>query len=137
MADSEQDASDRTEDPTQRRLDQALERGDVVKSQEVNAWFVIGAATLALLAFSTPMTSGLTATFRGIVANSYAIPVDGGGALLLFKELGLEIGAATALPFLLLMLAAIAGNMIQHRLVWSTESLSPKLSKISPASGFK
>ena len=28
--------TDRTEDPTQKRLDEALERGDVVKSQEVN-----------------------------------------------------------------------------------------------------
>jgi flagellar biosynthetic protein FlhB len=37
----------------------------------------------------------------------------------------------------MLMLAAIAGNMIQHRLVWSGESLKPKLSKISPGAGFK
>jgi flagellar biosynthetic protein FlhB len=37
----------------------------------------------------------------------------------------------------MLMLAAIAGNMIQHRLVWSNESLKPKLSKISPGAGFK
>jgi flagellar biosynthesis protein FlhB len=137
VAESEQDASDRTEDPTQRRLDQALERGDVVKSQEVNAWFVIAAATLALLAFSNSMGSGLTSTFRGLIANSYAIPVDGGGALRLFKQLGVEIMAAVAIPFLLLMLAAIGGNMIQHRLVWSTEALKPKLSKVSLASGFK
>src|SRR5262245_46793585 len=133
----EQDDSERTEDPTQRRLDQAIERGDVVKSQEVNAWFVIAAATLALLAFSNSMGSGLTSTFRGLIANSYAIPVDGGGVLRLFQQLGLEIMAAVAIPFLLLMLAAIAGNMIQHRLVWSAEGLRPSLSKISPAGGFK
>ena len=30
-----------SEDPTQKRLDEALKRGDVVKSQEVNTWFVI------------------------------------------------------------------------------------------------
>jgi flagellar biosynthetic protein FlhB len=137
VAESEQDASDRTEDPTQRRLDQALERGDVAKSQEVTAWFSIAAATLALLAFSNSMGSGLTSTFRGLIANSYAIPVDGGGVLRLFQLLGLEIMAAVAIPFLLLMFAAIAGNMIQHRLVWSAEGLRPSLSKISPAAGFK
>ena len=27
--------------------------------------------------------------------------------------------------------------MIQHRLVWSAESLKPKFSKVSPAAGFK
>ena len=35
------------------------------------------------------------------------------------------------------MLAAIAGNMIQHRLVWSAEQLKPKLSKISPSPALK
>jgi flagellar biosynthetic protein FlhB len=36
----------------------------------------------------------------------------------------------------LLALAAISGNIIQHRLVWSTEALKPKFSKISPMAGF-
>ncbi len=42
MADA--DESDKTEDPTQKKLDEALLRGDVAKSQEVNTWFVIGGA---------------------------------------------------------------------------------------------
>jgi flagellar biosynthetic protein FlhB len=37
----------------------------------------------------------------------------------------------------MLMLAAIAGNMIQHRLVWSAESLAPKFNKVSPGAGLK
>jgi flagellar biosynthetic protein FlhB len=37
----------------------------------------------------------------------------------------------------MLSLAAIGGNMIQHRLVWSGESLKPKFSKVSPGAGFK
>ena len=45
--------------------------------------------------------------------------------------------AALGVPLLMLALAAIAGNMVQHRLVWSGESLKPKLSKISPAAGAK
>src|SRR5215475_12119831 len=104
------DDTERSEDPTQKRLDQALERGDVVKSQEVNTWFVIAAATLALLAFSNPMSSGLTAMFKGLLANAYAIPVDGGGLLRLVQQMGMEIFAACAIPFLLLLLASIAGN---------------------------
>ena len=45
--------------------------------------------------------------------------------------------AAVAIPFLILLLAALGGNIIQHRLVWSFEALAPKLSKISPAAGAK
>jgi flagellar biosynthesis protein FlhB len=40
-------------------------------------------------------------------------------------------------PILLLVGAAIAGNLLQHRLVWSGESLQPKFSKISPLEGAK
>ena len=135
MADDSDD-TERSEDPTQKRLDEAVERGDVVKSQEVNTWFIIAGATLVLLAFSGSMGSGLTTTLRGFIANSYAVKVEGRGFLGLMDKLGLEILAAVALPLLVLMLAAIAGNMVQHRLVWSAEALKPKLSKISLGAGF-
>jgi flagellar biosynthetic protein FlhB len=133
----EHDDTEKTEDPTQRRLDDAIKRGDVVKSQEVNAWFVLAAAALVLLSFSDAMGTQLTATFRGILANASRVPMDGGGMMRLFREIGVETIAAVAIPFLLLTLAAIGGNAIQHRLVWSTESLTPKLSKISPLAGAK
>jgi flagellar biosynthesis protein FlhB len=55
MAALDQNDTDRTEDPTQKRLDEALERGDVVKSQEVSTWFVIAGGGLVLAAFSGSM----------------------------------------------------------------------------------
>jgi flagellar biosynthesis protein FlhB len=133
----EQDDQQRSEDPTQKRLDEALARGDVVKSQEVNTWFIIGGATLILLAFSGSMGGGITATLRGLIANSYAIRTDGRGFLELISKLSLEIVAAVAIPLLVLVLAAVGGNMIQHRLVWTAEVLKPKLSKISPIAGLQ
>ncbi|HEY1545049.1 MAG TPA: flagellar biosynthesis protein FlhB [Xanthobacteraceae bacterium] len=131
----EQDDSEKTQDPTQRRLDEAVRRGDVVKSQEVNAWFVLAAAALVLLSFSGSMGSQFLAMFRGIMGNAGRISVDGGGLMRLAREISVETLAAVAIPFLLLVLAALGGNAIQHRLVWSLESLTPKLSKISPISG--
>jgi flagellar biosynthesis protein FlhB len=131
-----QDDTERSEDPTQKRLDEALERGDVAKSQEVNTWFVIAGGTLVVMAFSGSMASGVTTTLRGLLANSYAIRVEGRGFIATIDKLGVEMTAAVAIPLLVLALAAIGGNMIQHRLVWSIEPLKPKLSKISPAAGF-
>jgi flagellar biosynthetic protein FlhB len=136
MAD-EHDDTERSEDPTQKRLDEALERGDVVKSQEVNTWFVLAAATLILLSFSGSMSSAILTMLRGILANAHGIPVDGRGLVQTMQALGIATVAAVALPFGLLALAAVAGNVIQHRLVWSAESLKPKLSKISLGAGFK
>ena len=129
--------SDRTEDPTQKRLDEALERGDVVKSQEVSTWFVIGGGALMLAAFSGSMSGGLTTTFRGLIANSHQISVDGRGLISIAGRIEREVLAAIALPLAVLVLAALAGNMIQHRLVWSADPLKPKLSKISPLAGLK
>jgi flagellar biosynthesis protein FlhB len=133
----ERDDTERSEDPTQKRLDEALQRGDVVKSQEVNTWFVLAGATLILLSFSGSMSAGVIKVLAGLIAQSHNIPVDGEGLVHTMQTLGLETIGVIALPFVLLMLAAIAGNMVQHRLVWSAEQLKPKLYKVSPAAGFK
>ena len=133
----ERDDTERTEDPTQKRLDEALKRGDVVKSQEVSTWFIIAGGTLVLVAFSGGVSTQLATTMRGLIANGYDIRVDGPALPYLFERLGGELIAMLAVPFLLLMLAALGGNLVQHRPVWSYEVLAPKLSRISPAAGLK
>src|SRR5580698_1309381 len=135
MAD-EDDGGERTEDPTQKRLDDALERGDVAKSQEVNTWFMIAGATLVISNFSGSI-GDIQTPLKNLIANSWMIRVDGPGLLLLMQNLEYALFAALGLPILMLVITAIAGNMLQHRLVWSAQSLTPKLSKISPLEGAK
>ena len=60
MAD-ERDASEHTQDPTPRRLEEAIRRGDVVKSTEVNTWFLIAGGTLMIMIFAGPMAVSLAA----------------------------------------------------------------------------
>lgn len=133
----ENDGAEKTEDPTQKRLDDALERGDVAKSQEVNTWFMIAGAALVLTAFSGSIGNGLQNPLRNLIANSWMIRVDGPSLLALVRDLEYVLIVALGVPLLLLALAAIAGNMVQHRLVWSGESLKPKFSKLSPLAGAK
>ncbi|MDA9463915.1 flagellar biosynthesis protein FlhB [Bradyrhizobium sp. CCBAU 53415] len=133
----DKDPESQTEDPTQKRLDDALERGDVAKSQEINTWFMMAGGTLVVSTFSGSVGSGLLAPMRNLLANSWMIKTDGKALLALMQQIEFAVLAAIGVPLLMLMLAAIAGNMLQHRLVWSTESLTPKLSKISPGAGFK
>jgi flagellar biosynthetic protein FlhB len=134
---SDEDSSDKTEDPSQKRLDDAHEKGDVAKSQEVNTWFVLAGGTLVLSSFHGSIGSGILAPLRNLVANSWMIRTDGAGLMALTQSLGYSMMAALGVPFLMFMIAAIAGNMIQHRLVWSSESLKPKFNKVSPGAGFK
>jgi flagellar biosynthetic protein FlhB len=131
------DTDDKTEDPTQKRLDEALERGDVAKSQEVNTWFIIAGGTLILSTFSGSVGSGILTPMRALIANAGQLRTDGTALLALGNTLSYAVLGAIGVPLLMLALAAIAGNMIQHRLVWSSESLTPKFSKVSPGAGLK
>jgi flagellar biosynthetic protein FlhB len=135
MAEEDRQDTDRTEDPTQKRLDEAISRGDVAKSQEVNNWFIIAGATLIVLAFANSMVASLATTFRGLLANAHDIPMSNQGVLALANRLATETLEAVAIPLCLLVVAAVFGNLIQHRLVWSTQPVTPSLSKISPLAG--
>jgi flagellar biosynthetic protein FlhB len=134
---AEEDDTEKTLEPSQKRLQEAVERGDVVKSQEVSTWFLMAGATLIVMAFSGKMSNGVLVTMRGLIANSYDISVDGPGFIGVLARLLRELILAVGLPLALLVLAALAGTLIQHPLVWSTEALQPKLSKISPAAGLE
>jgi flagellar biosynthesis protein FlhB len=131
------DNEDKTEDPTQKRLDDAVSRGDVVKSQELNTWFVIAAALLLMSTFSGSIGTALMVPLRNLIANSWMIHTDGPALLALGRGLLFAVVAAIGIPILMLALAAIGGNMLQHRLVWSAHSLKPDFGKLSPLAGFK
>jgi flagellar biosynthetic protein FlhB len=133
----EQDSAEQTEDPTPRRLEQAIERGDVVKSTEVSTWFTIGGATVALMIFSGPTAANLQRAMRGLLAHAYEIPADGPALVDLARSLGEMLVATLGIPLLLLTVSAFAGTVIQHRIIFSFEPLKPDLSKVSPIAGFK
>jgi flagellar biosynthetic protein FlhB len=136
MAD-EGDSEDKTLDPSQKRLDEALDRGDVVKSQEINTWFVIAAGALVMSNFGSSVGSGIMLPMRNLLANAWMIRTDGPDLLMLLKSLEYILISTMGPPILMLMIAAVAANLVQHRLVWSAESLKPSFSKISPMSGAK
>jgi len=74
---------------------------------------------------------------RNLLANAWMIHTDGPGLMQLAKSLMYTVVSAVGMPLFMLMLAAVAANLVQHRLVWSGEPLKPSFSKISPMSGFK
>ncbi len=130
-----QDDSEHTEDPTPKRLDEAIKRGDVVKSAEVNTWFMIAGGAMVLMVFARPAASSLEAMLRGLLAHSYQIPTDGPALVHLTRGLMMNVLGALGVPLVLLAIAALAGSAIQHRILLSAEPLRPQLARISPAAG--
>src|SRR5215475_12747281 len=133
----DQDKSQQTEEPTAKRLEQARENGDIVKSTEVTTFILLGGGTLAIAMFGkyTALTLGRTLTL--FLQQPDAMSVDGAGLAAMTRVLLPQIAAALA-PFFAVMIAAgLAGHVLQSRPSFSFDRIAPDLSKISPLSGFK
>ena len=133
----DKDDDDKTEDPSPKKLDEAIKRGDVVKSQELSTFFVLSAATV-FVAFMTPgLSRDLAKSLTAFFDHAGDITLDSRSLGDIYLRIGLIAGAALALPALLFLAAGIAGSAIQHRLLFTFEPLVPKLSKVSPLAGLK
>jgi flagellar biosynthesis protein FlhB len=131
------DKDQKTEMPTQRKLEKAHEQGDVAKSQEVTSFFILAAATLVFMIGAPSAVRDLTAKLRGLLGNMHQISIDAAGLTALGWYAVSAILTALAFPFLFGCVASVAGNMIQHMPVLSAQGLMPKFSRLSPMSGLK
>lgn len=136
MADDSQDKSQKTEEPTPRKLEQAREKGDVAKSQDVSSAAVLTATALFILTMGTGASIQLGDYLATFLARPHAMSVDGGaltgmGWQLSWRSLLAVIGA-----FGLLMAAAFAGNLMQFGVLWAPDKIKPEISKIDPIKGF-
>src|SRR6202008_2169894 len=75
----DQDKSQQTEEPTSKRLEQAREQGDVVKSTEVTAFVLLGGGTLAIAMFGKYAAVGLARALTRFLEQPDAMSVDGAG----------------------------------------------------------
>jgi flagellar biosynthetic protein FlhB len=131
------DKSQQTEQPTQRRLDQAAEKGDVVKSQEVTTFVVLLGGTLSIAIFGKSTAESFTRMFRVFLEQPDRMQVDSRGIVMLFGATILHMGLLLAPVFAVLVGMALAGHLLQTGFVFSAERLKPDLSKLSPLSGLK
>jgi len=136
MAD-DQDKSQQTEEPTAKRLEQAHEQGDVVKSPEVTTFILLGGGTLAVAMFGKYTAMGLARSLSLFLQQPETMSVDGAGLAAMIRLLLPQIALALA-PFFAVMIAAgLAGHVLQSRPSLSFDKIVPDFSKVSPMAGFK
>ena len=129
------DRSQKTEEATPRRLLEAREKGQVMTSQEVSHLAVmIGGALIAgflgpFLAYKILGVSG------GLLQNFHAIRVDAANIGNVFNEVAIELIIGIGPTIILLMALAVAGKLVVSGLVFSSDSLTPKMERISPIKG--
>ena len=95
MAD-DQDKSQLTEEPTAKRLEQARESGDVVKSTEVTTFILLGGGTLAIAMFGKYTALSLGRTLTLFLQQPDAMSVDGPGLSAMMRVLLPQIAASLA-----------------------------------------
>ncbi|HEY0281929.1 MAG TPA: flagellar type III secretion system protein FlhB, partial [Rhizomicrobium sp.] len=80
---------------------------------------------------------GMARTFRVFLAQPDQIGIGPGELLGLMRELLGRLALILGPVFGVMMIAGVAGNMLQHRPVFTFEKIKPSFSKISLLSGFK
>ncbi|HYD89100.1 MAG TPA: flagellar biosynthesis protein FlhB [Vitreimonas sp.] len=134
---AEQNDDDKTEEPTQRRLDQAREKGDIVYSAEVGAALSLIAATGVVAFMAGPIVSQMAHAFIGFLAAPEQFSVEPGSLRAIFGSVLLKLLVIFGLTALALGVAAIAARYVQDRPTFTGERLTPKLNKLNPMEGFK
>jgi flagellar biosynthetic protein FlhB len=137
VSDEAPEESSKTEDPSQKKLDDAHKKGDVAKSQEVNNWFMIAGSGLLFSIMAAPTTTGLADSLKTLMANADQFQIGGNALNAFLSNLSTTILTVALVPLAVLAFFGIAANLVQHRPLLSAEPITPKFSKISPIDGAK
>ncbi len=134
------DSTEKTLEPTEKKLQDARKKGDVPSSKETGNMVVV-LALLGIISFVLPVqTPKVMAALFALIEQSPTLTVDTGPTGVarlgeIMRDFILSLTIAIAPMFAVLLAGAFIGAVIQGETVISFERIQPKLSKISPAQG--
>ena len=142
MAENQNDSTEKTLDPTPKKLQAARKKGDVPSSRETGNMTVILAllgVTVVVLPWQLPaIVSALWATIEKageiVIAPGQPGIVQAGSVM---SDVSMMLARSIAPIFLVFIVGAILGTVIQGQTVIAFERIQPKLSKVSLREGFK
>ena len=127
---------EKTEEPTDKKRRDARKKGQVARSQELNAAFVLLAGFFVLRLLWEYIYTSIAGYTAYIFSNLASVSFSTESVMQLFLEMVVLMGK-TAFPVMLgIMILALAVNFFQVGFVISTEKLEPKLDNINPINGF-
>ncbi len=131
------DDSQKTEEPTHKRLTDSRNRGEVAQSREVANWFMLFSAVVAVALFAPFSAERLVHATYQFIERPHDIPVNPEALPHLLLEVAGTVAVAVAAPIGLFLVAAIAAPLVQYGLLFAPEKIKPSLKKISPIAGAK
>lgn len=134
---AEEDQSQKTEDPTARKLSKARQKGQVGSSNEVKNWVILLGGTLMIAMAAPWMMNGVSNMSLIFIEQPESIPLEFGTIVPLFIDISLQMLLYTAPFFGVLMILALAANIGQSGLLYAPSKIKPDWKKVSPFAGLK
>ena len=126
---------EKTEQPSQRRLDQAREKGQVARSRELSTFVVLLAGGGTLWFMGTSFTQHMVKSLRDGLVIGRDVAFDTGLMIPRLYDLALDALFAFSPLLLAVMLAAVFSPLMLNGWLFSVEALTPQFSKMNPVSG--
>ena len=136
MAESESGA-DKSEDPTEKRLRESREKGQVARSKELNTLAVMLAGTGGLLLVGGNLANAMLQVMSTSFALKRDMIMDDRMMGMLFMFSG-RLALEAMMPLLLVLLvASILGPIALGGWLFSAKAMAPKVSRMNPGPGLK
>jgi flagellar biosynthetic protein FlhB len=129
------DDGQKTEEPSQRRLEEARSKGQVASSREVNHALMLGAGALLVGILGPSVAGDLAGALRRLLEQPHEIRLTAVDLDLGLTALLADLGGALLPAALLLVGAALASGLLQNGLIFSATPLAPKFDRLSPMAG--
>ncbi len=131
------DDSQKTEEPTSKRLRDARSKGQVAVSREINTWVLLfGTGLMIALVFPTLMVD-MSRIFMSFLERPHDLLTDRGGLGAVTTELVIAIATILAIPMGVFVVLALISGVSQTGFNFATKPIEPELSKISPMKGLQ
>ena len=136
MAESESGA-DKSEEPTDKRLRESREKGQLARSRELSTVAVTLGGIGGLLASGGNLAQTLMAMMQGTFELSRETLLDEGSMVRLLMSNGLMALEAIMPLLIALLIASIVGPVSLGGWLFSGKAMAPKVSRMNPAAGLK
>lgn len=133
----EQDDSQKTEEPTQKKIEESRKKGQVALSREMNNWVMLLAATILIASVAGGTMSELKDHLKLFIEHAHAYPSASEGLSVVLSEAFWDIIGIMTLPFIALMMAAFISPFLQVGALFAPEVIKPDISKISVMKGMQ
>ena len=135
MAQDRDSSAEKSQEPTQKRLDEAREQGNIARSRELNTTAILLGGTAAMIMFGGAVARGLSGIMQHNFALERAAFFDTAAML---RQLGDSIytGLLSLLPvFIMLLVLAFLAPIGLGGWNFSLKSVAPQASRLNPLSG--